>query len=109
MSANVAIVGEAGAVGQEFLTVLAQRRLPIIMNVAVWPLYKVNRVRRIIVSTYQAVSGAGAQGLYDLEQQIKAYAGGQPITKHLFPHQIVNNLFSHNTKIDETGYNEEEL
>jgi aspartate-semialdehyde dehydrogenase len=80
----------------------------IIMNVAVWPLYKANRVKRIIVSTYQAVSGAGAQGLYDLEQQQKAYAGGQPITKHLFPHQIVNNLFSHNTKIDESGYNEEE-
>src|SRR5207248_10663486 len=33
----------------------------IIMNVAVWPLYKANRVKRIIVSTYQAVSGAGAQ------------------------------------------------
>src|SRR5207302_4136061 len=70
--------------------------------------YKANRVKRIIVSTYQAVSGAGAQGLYDLEQQQKAHAGGQPITKHLFPHQIVNNLFSHNTKIDESGYNEEE-
>ncbi len=81
----------------------------IIMNVAVWPLHKVNRVKRMIVSTYQAVSGAGAQGLHDLEQQIKAYAAGQPINKHLFPHQIVNNLFSHNTKIDETGYNEEEL
>src|SRR5882724_7425989 len=81
----------------------------IIMNVAVWPLYKANRVKRIIVSTYQAVSGAGAQGLYDLEQQMKSYAAGSPITKHLFPHQIVNNLFSHNTKIDETGYNEEEL
>jgi aspartate-semialdehyde dehydrogenase len=80
----------------------------IIMNVAVWPLYKANRIKRIIVSTYQAVSGAGAQGLYDLEQQMKAYAAGAPITRHLFPHQIVNNLFSHNTKIDESGYNEEE-
>src|SRR5205814_6925241 len=77
----------------------------IIMNVAVWPLHKVNRVRRVIVSTYQAVSGAGAQGLYDLEQQQKAHAAGTPITKHLFPHQIVNNLFSHNIRINETGYN----
>src|SRR5215211_1508875 len=48
----------------------------IIMNVPVWPLHKVNRVKRIVVSTYQAVSGAGAQGLYDLEQQMKAYAAG---------------------------------
>jgi aspartate-semialdehyde dehydrogenase len=80
----------------------------IIMNVPVWPLHKVNRVRRIIVSTYQAVSGAGAAGLHELEQQIKAYAAGSAIERTLFPHQIVHNLFSHNTKIAENGYNEEE-
>src|SRR5208283_3710473 len=80
----------------------------IIMNVPVWPLHKANRVKRIIVSTYQAVSGAGAQGLYELEQQIRAYAGGAAIQRQLFPHQIVHNLFSHNTKIADNGYNEEE-
>jgi aspartate-semialdehyde dehydrogenase len=80
----------------------------IIMNVPVWPLHKANRVKRLVVSTYQAVSGAGAQGLYELEQQIKAHAHGKPIEKNLFPHQIVNNLFCHNTKISENGYNEEE-
>src|SRR6476659_2295593 len=46
----------------------------IIMNVPVFPLHKVNRVKRVIVSTYQAVSGAGAWGLYELEKQMKAYA-----------------------------------
>lgn len=81
----------------------------IIMNVPVWPLHKANRVKRIIVSTYQAVSGAGAWGLYELEQQQKAFAAGQAIKSEKFPHQIFNNLFSHNTKIDESGYNEEEL
>src|SRR3954467_7478487 len=80
----------------------------IIMNVPVWPLHKVNRVKRIIVSTYQAVSGAGAWGLYELEEQTKAYAAGKPIVKNKFPHPIVNNLFSHNTKIADNGYNEEE-
>jgi aspartate-semialdehyde dehydrogenase len=80
----------------------------IIMNVPVWPLHKVNRVKRIIVSTYQAVSGAGAWGLYELDAQLKAYASGQPIVKEKFPHQIANNVFSHNTKIAENGYNEEE-
>jgi aspartate-semialdehyde dehydrogenase len=80
----------------------------IIMNVPVWPLHKVNRVKRIIVSTYQAVSGAGAWGLYELDAQLKAYAAGQPIAKEKFPHQIANNLFCHNTKVAENGYNEEE-
>src|SRR5437763_8205553 len=80
----------------------------IIMNVPVWPLHKVNRVKRIIVSTYQAVSGAGAWGLYELDAQMKAYVIGGNIVKEKFPHQIVNNLFSHNTKIAENGYNEEE-
>jgi len=80
----------------------------IIMNVPVWPLHKVNRVKRIIVSTYQAVSGAGAWGLYELDAQVKAYAAGQEIRKEKFPHQIANNLFCHNTKVAENGYNEEE-
>jgi aspartate-semialdehyde dehydrogenase len=80
----------------------------IIMNVAVWPLHKANRVKRVIVSTYQAVSGAGAWGLYELEAQLKAFAAGQPVVKEKFPHQILHNVFSHNTKIAENGYNEEE-
>jgi aspartate-semialdehyde dehydrogenase len=80
----------------------------IIMNVPVWPLHKANRVKRIIVSTYQAVSGAGAWGLHELEAQQRACATGQPVAREKFPHQIVNNLFSHNTKIAENGYNEEE-
>lgn len=82
----------------------------IIMNVPVWPLHKVNRVKRLVVSTYQAVSGAGAWGLYELDAQVKAYAHGHPIKKEKFPHQIVNNLFSHNSKVDPAnGYNEEEM
>jgi aspartate-semialdehyde dehydrogenase len=80
----------------------------IIMNVPVWPLHKANRVKRIIVSTYQAVSGAGAWGLYELEKQQRDFAAGKPIAKEKFPHQIFNNLFSHNTKVAENGYNEEE-
>ncbi len=81
----------------------------IIMNVPVWPLHQVNRVKRIIVSTYQAVSGAGAWGLYELEAQMKAHAAGEPIAKEKFPHQIVNNVFAHNSKVEENGYNEEEM
>src|SRR3954452_10106353 len=80
----------------------------IIMNVPVWPLHKVNRVKRMIVSTYQAVSGAGAWGLYELEAQMKQAASGAAVTKEKFPHQILHNVFSHNTAIAPNGYNEEE-
>ncbi|MDB5294194.1 MAG: asd [Phycisphaerales bacterium] len=80
----------------------------IIMNVAVWPLHKANRVKRAVVSTYQAVSGAGAWGLYELEAQQRAFAAGQPIVKEKFPHQIFNNVFSHNSAVAANGYNEEE-
>jgi len=81
----------------------------IIMNVPVWPLHKVNRVKRLVISTYQAVSGAGAWGLYELDAQMKAYAKGEEIRKEKFPHQILNNVFAHNSKVDPaTGYNEEE-
>jgi aspartate-semialdehyde dehydrogenase len=46
--------------------------------------------------------------LYELDAQLKAYATGQPIVKEKFPHQIANNVFSHNTAIAQNGYNEEE-
>ena len=80
----------------------------IIMNVPVWPLHQHNPVRRIVVSTYQAVSGAGAWGIWELEEQIRAHAAGEPIRKNKFPHQIANNLFSHNSDIGPDGYNTEE-
>src|SRR3954451_8139693 len=75
----------------------------IIMNVPVWPLHKQNRVKRVIVSTYQAVSGAGAWGLYELENQQRCFGRGEEVRKEKFPHQIFNNLFSHNTKIADNG------
>ena len=80
----------------------------IIMNVPVWPLHQRFKVKRIVISTYQAVSGAGAAALTELEEQQQARAAGGKIAPKLFPHPIVDNLFSHNTAIDETGYNEEE-
>lgn len=80
----------------------------ILMNVPVWPLHRVNRVRRIVVSTYQAVSGAGAWGIYELEQQTRDVAAGKPPVKQKFPHVIFGNVFSHNSAVADNGYNEEE-
>ncbi len=81
----------------------------IIMNVPVWPLHKVARVKRLVVSTYQAASGAGAQAMAELENQARQWAAGQEVTSEIFNRQYIWNLFSHNSKIDvATGYNEEE-
>lgn len=81
----------------------------IIMNVPVWPLHQAVGVRRIVVSTYQAASGAGAAAMAELEQQGRDWAAGRPLTSQIFKRQYLWNLFSHNSKIDPaTGYNEEE-
>ncbi len=81
----------------------------IIMVVPVFPLYKANRIRRIVVSTYQAASGAGYQAMLELEQQARDFLAGKPVEKKVLPHQIAFNLFSHNSKITDNGYNEEEV
>ncbi len=81
----------------------------IIMNVPVWPLHRAATVKRVVVSTYQAASGAGAAAMRELEQQAHQWARGEQITSEIFQRQYIWNLFSHNSKIDpETGYNEEE-
>ena len=80
----------------------------IVMLMAVEPLRRLAPIRRIIASTYQAASGAGAQAMQELVEQTHDVLHDRPVTPHLFPYPIAFNLFSHNTKIDETGYNEEE-
>ena len=80
----------------------------IVMLMAVAPLRKLAPIRRIIASTYQAASGAGAQAMQELLDQTNDVLHERPVIPHVFPHPIAFNLFSHNTKIDETGYNEEE-
>jgi aspartate-semialdehyde dehydrogenase len=80
----------------------------IIMNMAVWPLHRSHPVRRIVVSTYQAASGAGRQAMLELERQTRDLLAGRPAAPKVFPHQIAFNLFSHNTPIGEDGYNVEE-
>ncbi len=80
----------------------------IIMNVPVWPLHKANPIRRLVVSTYQAVSGAGAKAMAELEQQARDWSAGKTPVKSILPHQCLFNVFSHNSKVADNGYNEEE-
>jgi len=80
----------------------------IVMNVAIWPLHRTNPVQRIVVSTYQAASGAGAAAMEELRSQTADFLAGRPVEPKVFPHPVAFNLFSHNTPIDQGGYNTEE-
>lgn len=79
-----------------------------ILATAVWPIHQAVGIRKIVVATYQSASGAGAAAMRELEEQVHQYAEGKEVTRTVFPHQIAFNLFSHNTKVAENGYNEEE-
>lgn len=80
----------------------------IILMMAVWPLHRVNPVKRIVVSTYQSASGAGAAAMEELRLQTADLLAGRKVEPKVFPHPIAFNLFSHNTAIGEDGYNVEE-
>ena len=79
------------------------------MLVPLFPIHKVNRIKRVLVSTYQAASGAGAKAMKELEDQSRDVLAGRAAKKEIFPHQIAFNLFSHNSAIRDEGYNEEEI
>jgi aspartate-semialdehyde dehydrogenase len=79
-----------------------------ILAAAVWPIHLAAGIKKIVVSTYQSASGAGAAAMRELEDQVHQYADGKEVTHQVFPHQIAFNLFSHDTKVAENGYNEEE-
>lgn len=105
----------------------------IIMLMAVAPLHKKNRIKRILCATYQAVSGAGASAMVELYKQAEEFVDrvrkqpsyssdllfaiqselrslkNSPLKKEVFPHQTAFNLFSHNSSVEKNGYNGEEL
>ncbi|XP_028113581.1 uncharacterized protein LOC114311650 [Camellia sinensis] len=67
------------------------------------------QVLRMVVSTYQAASGAGAAAMEELEQQTREVLEGKPQTCNIFNQQYAFDLFSHNAPILSNGYNEEEM
>src|SRR4029450_11863667 len=77
--------------------------------VPLWPIHRQNRIKRVILSTYQAASGGGAAVMQELVESTRAYLEGRPFTPKIIPLPYAFNVFSHNTAIDpETGYNGEE-
>jgi aspartate-semialdehyde dehydrogenase len=81
----------------------------IIAIVPIWPLHKANPVKRMVVSTYQATSGAGHSAMVELEEQTREVLAGKKPTIKVFPYQIAFNVFSHNSALCPNGYNEEEM
>jgi len=80
----------------------------IIMVMALAPLHRAAGIRRVVVSTYQAVSGAGAQGLSELRNQAEAVLAGRNYPARVFPYQIAFNLIPHIDVFQEKGYTKEE-
>lgn len=81
----------------------------IICLMAVTPLHRHAKVKRMVVSTYQAASGAGAAAMEELELQTREVLAGKPPTCNIFSQQYAFNLFSHNAPVGKNGYNEEEM
>ncbi|MBE7437295.1 MAG: aspartate-semialdehyde dehydrogenase [Spirochaetales bacterium] len=81
----------------------------IILLMAVYPVMQLAKVSKIIVSTYQASSGAGAQAMQELESQARQHLSGEKMESRIFPFPLAFNAFSHNSAMDVvSGLNQEE-
>ncbi|MEN8140553.1 MAG: aspartate-semialdehyde dehydrogenase [Thermodesulfobacteriota bacterium] len=79
------------------------------MLVALKPIKDKVGIKRIVVSTYQAVSGTGAPAIAELEEQVKAHAAGREIKAEVYPHQISFNCLPHIDSFLDNGYTKEEM
>lgn len=81
----------------------------ILMAVAVWPLHRIQPVQRLVASTYQSASGAGARAMEEMKQQARAILQGETPKTEIFPYPLAFNLFPHNSPLNDSGYCEEEM
>ncbi len=81
----------------------------ILMGVAIYPLHQVQPIKRIVVSTYQSASGAGARAMEEVKTQTQAILAGQEPQAEAFPYPLAFNLFPHNSPLDDQGYCQEEM
>ncbi|MFH0768751.1 MAG: aspartate-semialdehyde dehydrogenase [Chloroflexota bacterium] len=78
------------------------------MVVALYPLHKVNPIKRIVVSTYQSVSGTGSAAIEELTAQVKQIVDGKSTIPHVYPHQIAFNILPEIDVFLDNGYTKEE-
>jgi len=75
----------------------------ILLGVAIWPLHQVQAIERVVVSTYQSASGAGARAMEEVKQQAQAILDNRQPPTNSFPYPLAFNLFPHNTPINGQG------
>ena len=81
----------------------------VIALVPLKPLHDYAGIRRVIVSTYQAVSGLGIPGIRELTEQSLQVIQGEPVTPSVFKHQIAFNVIPHIERFEENGFTYEEM
>jgi len=81
----------------------------IIMVVALKPIHDYSKIKRVVVSSYQSASGAGAQAMEELIQQTKDWANNREIKVEKFQYQLLFNVIPHIDKFMENGYTKEEM
>ncbi len=79
------------------------------MVVALAPIHRQAKIKRIVVSTYQAVSGTGKAAVDELDGQVRAYVNGDKLDNSIYPHQIAFNCLPHIGPFLDNGYTEEEM
>jgi aspartate-semialdehyde dehydrogenase len=81
----------------------------ILLSVAIYPLHQVQPIQRVVVSTYQSASGAGARAIEEVKLQSQAILNGEPAIAEVLPYPLAFNLFPHNSPITANFYCEEEM
>jgi aspartate-semialdehyde dehydrogenase len=80
----------------------------ILLTIVLAPLQRAAGIQRVVVTTYQAASGAGRAAMEELKSQSREVLEGRPVEPKVLPHPIAFNVFSHDSVITDTGYNGEE-
>lgn len=81
----------------------------ILMGMAIFPLHRVQSIKRLVVSTYQSASGAGARAMAEVKRQAEAILSDREPPTESFPYPLAFNLFPHNSPLNDRGYCEEEM
>ncbi len=79
------------------------------MVVALNPLHKMGRIRRVVVATYQAVSGSGQKAVQELESQVRSLFNMEEVECNVYPYQIAFNCLPHIGSFEDNDYSQEEM